>query len=567
MLASLFLLHPFTMASIPCLLNNFDMTFKVAEPTLENHLYFVSATSATAVPIYRLVNKEDLRCSWQLWACDPKNPDAIDPFYIDLDCLREFELKLGTRRKRGEKQSVHAERLAWHVHAILVNHGPACFTKYKSFLKEPDTVNQIPLHKTNQIPCCAMNIKESTQDGNIEVMEDLLKQGGLGEKGSSSFKEGKDDGIKTTQKIECTPKRCFQYVVFVPGLFYYLMVCADVIWHLWVLSMASCDDPNSLVNHVKVLHSGESKKFTSKPGFQMMHQVIQHDIWASMLDCWGLVVCSENTEWAMLEEFGASEPSWECIVELSHAIVKKYVASTERISHLHNEPKSQHDWIFENQLLRNRDELNYLELYHAMSSGDIGRVEGTLLNWIYMFKATGKHKYVAHMLEFMYCLSDYYSPELAHIIHVNWLCNPTGKEGGFRGVDWMVERNNLYTKVIYGGSSSNQTLDRIIEESVLIEFFCACHVSMENRFYLKNRTIHHSRLNMTKSLKALGHEFAKTDPHVFTPGRTAKYEAPNSVALGMDGIQNNKDVIAAKEGVDKELNHEIESGDLAVVDF
>lgn len=29
----------------------------------------------------------------------------------------------------------------------------------------------------------------------------------------------------------------------------------------------------------------------------------------------------------------------------------------------------------------------------------------------------------------------------------NWLCNPTGKADGFRGYDWLMERNNLYTKV------------------------------------------------------------------------------------------------------------------------
>lgn len=29
----------------------------------------------------------------------------------------------------------------------------------------------------------------------------------------------------------------------------------------------------------------------------------------------------------------------------------------------------------------------------------------------------------------------------------NWLCNPTGKEDGWRGWDWLQELNNLYTKV------------------------------------------------------------------------------------------------------------------------
>lgn len=30
---------------------------------------------------------------------------------------------------------------------------------------------------------------------------------------------------------------------------------------------------------------------------------------------------------------------------------------------------------------------------------------------------------------------------------MNWLCNPTGKEDKFRAIDWLVEMNNLYTKV------------------------------------------------------------------------------------------------------------------------
>ena len=30
---------------------------------------------------------------------------------------------------------------------------------------------------------------------------------------------------------------------------------------------------------------------------------------------------------------------------------------------------------------------------------------------------------------------------------MNWLCNPTGHPDCFRAVDWVVERNNLYTKV------------------------------------------------------------------------------------------------------------------------
>ena len=82
-----------------------------------------------------------------------------------------------------------------------------------------------------------------------------------------------------------------------------------------------------------------------------------------------------------------------------------------------------------------------------MNAGDIGRIEDTFLQWIYLFRATGKHKYASQMLRFMFNLKDIYPPELTQIIQHNWLCNPMGKKNGFQGVDWLVERNNLYTKV------------------------------------------------------------------------------------------------------------------------
>ena len=101
----------------------------------------------------------------------------------------------------------------------------------------------------------------------------------------------------------------------------------------------------------------------------------------------------------------------------------------------------------------------------------------------------------------------------------NWLVNPTGKEDGFRGVDWLVELNNLYTKVIYGGSGSNYTLKRVLEESILIDLYRQCHVSVENGFFLLHRTIRHSPPDMTKTLVKLGQHYSQIEPHVFKTGR------------------------------------------------
>jgi hypothetical protein len=329
-----------------------------------------------------------------------------------------------------------------------------------------------------------MNIKESTPDGNVEVLESLLRQGGIGEPEDKKFDSEKDvdmsehillihgdlltkerlDTVQDSRSIEATPKRRFQYIVFLPGLFHFKMACADALWRTWVQPKDSQVDENSLFQHVGILRPDDTGKFGTNPGFRRMHDVIHHDVWASMLDCWRLEAAARDSNWASLEDFAKSKPSWDLIMEMSESIVDKYIATTPTISNARNKSGNAWDKVFKNQTLRNRDELLYLELSHAMNAGDIGRVEATFSPWIYMFKATGKHKYGSQMLQFMIKMQDVYDEDLQYvrvnvrcigihhfthrkIIRLNWLCNPTGKPHAFRAIDWLVERNNLYTKV------------------------------------------------------------------------------------------------------------------------
>ena len=50
-----------------------------------------------------------------------------------------------------------------------------------------------------------------------------------------------------------------------------------------------------------------------------------------------------------------------------------------------------------------------------MNAGDIGRVEATFLPWVYMFMATGKHKYTSQILQFMANLCDVYPADLQYV--------------------------------------------------------------------------------------------------------------------------------------------------------
>src|SRR5258705_8369584 len=118
-----------------------------------------------------------------------------------------------------------------------------------------------------------------------------------------------------------------------------------------------------------------------------------------------------------------------------------------------------------------------------------------------------------------------YPLPLTQTIEMNWLCNPTGKSDGFCGVDWLVELNNLYTKVmtiilkkkkktcqfvrlttfqvIFCGTSSNQTLSHITNQSALIDIYQLVHINIDDNFGVTRRSTRHTPIDMRNTLKTL----------------------------------------------------------------
>ncbi|KAH9174499.1 hypothetical protein EDB89DRAFT_1848802, partial [Lactarius sanguifluus] len=162
--------------------DNFDINFKTSKPTLTHQSSFVSATSATAIPLACVEDIKVLRCSEELWKKDPRNPSplATPVVFDDFDLAKYHLTDRYNQPSPGRDVSPQQEAFAWHVREILVNHGQY-FGNLSKRLGTIDSILTIPLTKTEQIPMRSMKIKQSSVDGNIEVMDNLLQQGGLGD--------------------------------------------------------------------------------------------------------------------------------------------------------------------------------------------------------------------------------------------------------------------------------------------------------------------------------------------------------------------------------------------------
>ncbi|KAK0495074.1 hypothetical protein EDD18DRAFT_1106910 [Armillaria luteobubalina] len=478
--------------------DNFDMDFAVAHPTPDHQKSHLSATAATFVPFNDVVRDRDLRFTKELRETsiyninlDPDDPKIYKPRYDDI--LPQSPMLLSN--ELGGKSLYDA--FAWHVRSILIEHGGAGFSRFKSELGQPEGVQVLPVKKTFQYPGRAMHADEGTYDGNWDVLLNMLKQKPVSDAdlevyiqlyhGDLATKE-RIEGLRRMRVIERTAKNRLDFIAFCIGLLHLRMAASDFYWRVHVEPSQDRDEPLGVFEYINFLRPKATAEFTSKkgPSFRAMHEVIHHTTWVDILDCCMHVV-KDNYGFDTLEAYAESEDvTWSDIISLSRDVVKKYLPEPGAFTDQREKDKTERDTVFENMCLRNQHGLLYLELGHAMNWGDVGRILELFPFYIAIFTATGKDKYAKHMIKFFTDLNHVYPPPLREAVLRNWLCNPTGTPDGFRAMDWLQELNNLYTKVIFAGQGPNHTKDLVFKRSILLEVYRSTQHTIEENFHLTN---------------------------------------------------------------------------------
>lgn len=374
-------------------------------------------------PLQHNISKEDLRCSEVLWKTSPFNTHAELPpkkGWADL-----LVLHVDTPDNSGLSRRDRFN--AWKFLSDLISYGPPYFSQFRDKLREPETIEAIPITRTPIIATSAMDVSNSTVTGNIQSIVNLLQQGGIGDPAVVDDPDmpdisehvvlfhgdlGTGERLQSAQQrrgIENTPWNRLQHVIFIPGLFHLKMAAADTIWRIFLQPSAARLDETSLMRDIGILRPKETGHYGSKPGFRRMHELIMYDGICRRLDCWRVEVAKRDPKWTSLEEFAASKPTFNDIEAMARTLARNYIAG-HQLRRMRRIPAAQRDAQYENGLLLNRYMLVYEELSYAMNTGDIGRVETCLFTWIPMFKATGKHKYANTMTDFL-CKVHFVYPE------------------------------------------------------------------------------------------------------------------------------------------------------------
>lgn len=192
------------------------------------------------------------------------------------------------------------------------------------------------------------------------------------------------------------PWHRLESIVYVLGFFHFKMAAADAIHHIFIAPQSVRHDPNGLFQYIGQIWPKETGNITNRPGFHLMHEVIQHVGIVSQLQCWWQYV-REKLGQKSLGDFAASKPTWEELVTISKAICIKKVGNAE-IDEVHRKKPVDCDQTNENCLIHEQYFLLYEEITYAMNTGDISWVESCFVDCAKIFKGCGKHKYATELI-------------------------------------------------------------------------------------------------------------------------------------------------------------------------
>ncbi|KAI1314785.1 hypothetical protein EDD11_001713 [Mortierella claussenii] len=130
-----------------------------------------------------------------------------------------------------------------------------------------------------------------------------------------------------------------------------------------------------------------------------------------------------------------------------------------------------------------RDASVYIELYSAIKVGDVGQIEKAIMEMTIMFQAGGTTNYANELLRLVYGIRRAWSLQWKKGLMSSWLINTEGKAGRWIPADLYQEHNNLLIKSNYAPKGSNKSWETLANKiSANVRSFSKIAATMEVEF-------------------------------------------------------------------------------------
>ena len=202
------------------------------------------------------------------------------------------------------------------------------------------------------------------------------------------------------------------------GLFH---LCLNLIWALLHVHRRSISQLGSLPHWFVILD--KARLGSQHPDYHTLLPALTQILHGIILNAW-----RNECGHPSLASFAESNPTPEQLLDIAQEILLKHTVPMAEVD-LDDDfddkvtdksgtppPNPDNDILRQNHVLLTHDLVYVIELIHAISDGDWGRIEDILGNLAMMFQGAGSNNYCAEILHFIHNLKKVWTPDFAWVI-------------------------------------------------------------------------------------------------------------------------------------------------------
>ncbi|KAG8696910.1 hypothetical protein FRC08_006849 [Ceratobasidium sp. 394] len=400
-------------------------------------------------------------------------------------------------------------------------------------------------HKTEYYMLGTVAVDESSVDGNIQAIQEILRQTNLD---SEENQKILGSGLRTFPAVgdQMTAARVLAAQALRirdPNGYERLSFLVVVLGWLHVLINLGMSTFEGFRGGDRTMSFSRDIAFLGRTGFTMNMRKKRPDFHTNDEYLRGKLYALVRSLWM---EYSGCDSAESLVTWVKSTAPDVLRSMAERIFHERISPaalvdlssRDQPDQVLRQTILQTRDLLQYNSTRTAIRSGNVGWLEDLLPNLLIYFKGRENYNYAQVLAETMQWMRHEAPPGMSDAIrdHV-WLVNTSGRPGGFYESDRLQEFNNGKQKQ-FGPPPQTTSWESHKEIAPAIPVLGEIAQHVEDNLFNFQRTRVHQETNMELDISRLASRHLVANLHKYQPGRELEDKADVAVDYVKKGTES-----------------------------